>query len=416
MAITPANNTYLTISEITNKALFIIENNLRAAKHVNRQYDDRFGQVGAKIGATLNIRKPIRPIPAQGPALNLQAFTETSVPVTLNQNPNIGLTFSSVDLKLNLDMFSDRVLAPSVAALANQVDFNILGQYINVYQAVGTPGTVPNSSATYLAARQKLGEASAPDSVDLRATIISPAMEAAAIQAFGTLFNPQTDIAKQYRTGTLGVVYGSKWSMDQNVNTQTFGPGGGTPVMAANSNNGDTTLSTSGWTASTQVLNAGDIISVANVHSVNAQNFTSTGALKQFVVTANVTSSSTGTATIPISPAVSVGSTGPDTAPFQTVDALPVSGAAITLLNTSGVSKASPQGLLFHRDAFVLASADLELPGGVDMAARVADDQVGLSLLAVRQYDINTGNYPTRVEMLYGVATLRPEFAVRIAS
>jgi len=414
--VTPSNNTYLTISEITNKALFIIENNLRAAKHVNRQYDDRFGQVGAKIGATLNIRKPVRPIPAQGPALNLQAFTETSVPVTLNQNPNIGLTFSSVDLKLSLDMFSDRVLAPAVAALANKVDYDILGQYINVYQAVGTPGTVPSTSATYLSARQKLNEASAPDSIDMRATIISPAMEASAIQAFGTLFNPQTDIAKQYRTGTLGVVYGSKWSMDQNVNTQTFGPASGTPVLAAAPADGATSLSTSGWTNSTQVLNAGDVISIAGIHSVNNQSFRSTGALAQFVVTANVTSSGTGTATIPISPALSIGSAGSDTAPFQTVDALPANGAAILPFNTAGASKSSPQGLLFHRDAFVLASADLELPGGVDMAARVADDQVGLSLLAVRQYDINTGNYPTRVELLYGVATLRPEFAVRIAS
>lgn len=403
----PVSNTELNISMITNRALFVIENNLRAAKHVNRQYDDQFGKTGAKIGATLNIRKPVRPVWAQGPALNLQNFVETQVPVTLNQNPNIGLSFSSVELKLNIDMFAERVLAPAIANLANKVDYDILSNYINVYNAVGTPGTTPNSSATYLAARQKLNEHSAPDDATQRATIINPAMEAAAIQAFGTLFNPQEDISKQYRTGTLGLVYGSKWSMDQNVNVQTFGVATGSPKVSAVPVSGATTLSTTGWTASTNgIVQAGDIITIAGVHSVNYQNYQSTGSLAQFVVTATANSDASGNATLSIYPAIT------NSGQFQTVDNLPALNAVITPLGQNGV--VSPQALLFHRDAFVLASADLEIPGGVDKAARVADDQVGLSLLMVRQYDINTGNYPTRVELLYGTATLRPEFACRI--
>ncbi|MDE2098394.1 MAG: hypothetical protein KGL39_14165 [Patescibacteria group bacterium] len=403
------SNILLTISEITNKALFVLENNLKAAKQVNRQYDDRFGQAGAKIGTTLNIRKPIRPIAAQGPALNSQNFVETEVPITLDQNPNIGLTFSSVELRLSLDMFSDRVLAPAVANLANKVDFDVLGNYINVYNAVGTPGTVPSTSDTYLSARQKLNEEAAPDDAQYRATLISPAMEGAAIKAFGTLFNPQSDIAKQYRTGTLGVVYGSKWSMDQNVNIHTFGIATGSPEVATTSTSGDTTLATKGWTASqTGIVKKGDVFTVAAVNAVNPQNYQSTGSLRMFVVTADANSDASGNATISVSPSIT------SSGQFQTVDALPQANAVITPLGSS--SKQSAQGLLFHRDAIVLASADLELPGGVDKAARVADDQVGLSLLMVRQYDINTGNYPTRVELLYGTATIRPEFAVRICS
>ncbi len=402
-------NVELTISEITNKALFVIENNLKAAKQVNRQYDNRFGVAGAKIGTTLNLRKPIRPIPAQGPALNNQDFVETEVAVVLNQNPNIGLTFSSVELRLSLDMFSDRVLAPSVAALANKVDLDILGNYINVYNTVGTPGTVPSTSDTYLAARQKLNEEAAPDDAAYRAQIISPAMEASAIKAFGTFFNPQTDIAKQYRTGSLGIIFGSKWTMDQNVNVHTFGIATGSPKVATTSTSGDTTLATTGWTASqTGIVKQGDVFTVANVHAVNPQSRQSTGSLRMFVVTADANSDATGNATISVSPAIT------NSGQFQTVDSLPQANAVITPLGTASVQ--SPQGLLFHRDAFVLASADLELPGGVDKTARVADDQVGLSLLMVRQYDINTGNYPTRVELLYGTATIRPELAVRIAS
>jgi hypothetical protein len=62
-----------------------------------------------------------------------------------------------------------------------------------------------------------------------------------------------------------------------------------------------------------------------------------------------------------------------------------------------------------------MASADLLLPGGVDMAARVADDQLGFSIRAIRAYDINLDRFPTRLDILYGFATLYQEMACRIA-
>lgn len=55
-----AGNTLLTISDITNEALMIFENELVLADKVNREYDDRFGIDGAKIGYTVNARRPSR--------------------------------------------------------------------------------------------------------------------------------------------------------------------------------------------------------------------------------------------------------------------------------------------------------------------------------------------------------------------
>ena len=46
-------NTLLTIGGITRRALMVLENNLVAAKFVNREYQDQFAMSGAKIGATL---------------------------------------------------------------------------------------------------------------------------------------------------------------------------------------------------------------------------------------------------------------------------------------------------------------------------------------------------------------------------
>jgi hypothetical protein len=62
-----------------------------------------------------------------------------------------------------------------------------------------------------------------------------------------------------------------------------------------------------------------------------------------------------------------------------------------------------------------MGCADLLLPGGVDMASRVSDDQLGLSIRAVRAYDINNDRFPTRLDILYGFCVLYQEMACRIA-
>jgi len=78
------SNNLLTISMITNEALMVLENELTFSSEVDRNYDDQFAVTGAKIGATLNVRRPGRFIGTSGPALNVEDFNETSTPVTLS--------------------------------------------------------------------------------------------------------------------------------------------------------------------------------------------------------------------------------------------------------------------------------------------------------------------------------------------
>src|SRR5579862_9219171 len=78
-------NVLLTIALITREALRVLENNLTFTKLVNRQYDDRFGVEGAKIGTTLNVRKPPRYLGRVGQAINIENSVETQVPVVLNR-------------------------------------------------------------------------------------------------------------------------------------------------------------------------------------------------------------------------------------------------------------------------------------------------------------------------------------------
>ena len=110
-------NTLLTISKITNEALMVLENELTFSSEVDRNYDDQFAVVGAKIGATVNVRRPGRFIGTTGPALNVEDLNETSVPVTLSTQFHVDTQFTTQDLALSLDQFSDRILKPAVAAI-----------------------------------------------------------------------------------------------------------------------------------------------------------------------------------------------------------------------------------------------------------------------------------------------------------
>ncbi|MFS7092787.1 P22 phage major capsid protein family protein, partial [Pseudomonas aeruginosa] len=82
----------------------------------------------------------------------------------------------------------------------------------------------------------------------------------------------------------------------------------------------------------------------------------------------------------------------------------PANNAAISVFGAGGT--VSPQSMAFHKDAFTLVTADLELPDGVHFAGRAADKQTGLSIRIVRQYTINNDSIPTRMDVLYGWASL----------
>ena len=404
-------NVLLTISMITREALRVLENNLRFTKFVRRDFDDSFGRAGAKIGTVLNIRKPPRYVGRTGQGLSIEDATETQVPLVLTTQRGVDIAFTSQDLALNIDDFSDRFIKPAVANVANNIDFDGMSQYVNVFNTLGTPGTVPNALLTYLQAGQRLDEEAAPRD-DERALVISPAMQATIIDTLKGLFQESTEIGRQYEEGTMGRSIGFKWSMDQNVNINVVGALGGAGVVNG-ANQVGSSLVTNGWTINiTGLFLRGNVITIGSgatgTFAVNPQNKQSTGALRQFVVTANVNSDGAGNATIPISPAIIT------TGPFQNVVASPTNGATINPLGLANTS--TPQALAFHKDAFALGSADLPLPGGVDMAARVADKQQGFSMRLVRAYDINTDRFPTRIDVLYGWTTLYAELAARVAS
>src|SRR5262245_32638300 len=105
-------NQLLTISMVTEEALMVLVNQLGFAKKVSRDYDDQFAVRGAKIGNTINIRKPPKYTTSKGQALNVQDATETSVPLVLTEQAHVDLAFSSADFVLSIDDFQKRFIMP----------------------------------------------------------------------------------------------------------------------------------------------------------------------------------------------------------------------------------------------------------------------------------------------------------------
>jgi hypothetical protein len=416
-------NNLLTISKITNEALMVLENELTFTSEVDRNYDDQFAVVGAKIGNTVNVRKPGRFIGTTGPALNVEDFNETSVPVTLSTQFHVDTQFTTQDLALSLDMFSDRVLKPAIAAIANKIDRDGMSMAtLQTANIVGTAGTPPTGLITYLTAGAYLDSEGAPRD-GRRSCIVEPFTSATIVDSLKGLFVPNDRIGTQYEKGLMGRdSAGMNWKMDQNVVSQTFGSNSTTTVTASVATTTATGFLTSGWASSSTIsvtaantgtmnLNAGDTITIDGVFAVNPQNRQAYGTnkLRNFVVKSTTAIASGSTVSVVVSPAVITAGQ------FQNVS-IPTTSATAAVTQFNKIGTVSPQNIIMHRNAFTLAVADLELPEGVHFAGRASDKEIGLSMRVVRQYTINNDSIPTRLDVLYGWAPLYPELACRVAA
>jgi hypothetical protein len=398
-------NSLLTIDMITRKSLEILENNLVISRNVNKEYDDSFAVEGAKIGSTLRIRLPDRALVTDGAALQVQDDNEQYTTLTVSSQKHIGINFTSAELTMQLDDFAERVLKPRISQLAASVDADVANAYKSIFNTVGTPGTTPATALVLLHAQQKLNESAAPMSP--RYATVNPAANAGLVNGLSGFFNPQSTISRQFKTGMMGegVLGYDEMNMSQSIVNHTTGNFPASPICASTvpSTQGATTLDIT-YTSGTKSLKQGDVFTIAAVYAVNPQTRLSTGSLQQFVVTADQTLTST-SATIAFLPAMYTA-----TNALATVDAFPAASAALTFVGTA--STVYPQNLVYHKNAITLATADLLLPQGVDMASRQVHN--GISMRIVRQYDINNDRMPCRVDVLYGFSTIRPPMACRI--
>lgn len=408
-------NTTLTADIIAAEAITILDNELVMAKQVFRGYENEFSKKvnGYEVGETISIRKPTDFTVRDGAVLAAQDVTEGKTTITVNKRKGVDFAFSSQDLTLKIGDLSERVIKPAMIQLANQVDRDLMAEYKNVPNWVGTPGQVVNSYADFAKAPERLDEYAVPQ--DGRSAVLSP-------QDHWGLLGSQTalymqDVAKgAYRKGALGEIGGVDTFMSQNVPTHTVGVATGTPLVqgagqattyALTKDTGTQTLNTDGWTNSTTgILKAGDVFTIAGVFAVNPVTKSTLPFLKQFTVTADADSgATTGPAALTIAPAIIASGA------FQNVSAGPADNAAITVMGTGGTGYR--QNLVFLKNAFALVTVPLVAPpGAVDVARK---SYKGLNVRVIPVYDGVNDISSWRLDVLYGTKTLDPRLATRLS-
>jgi len=402
-------NLLLTPQMITNELLLRFKNNLGFSGAIEHTWDDKFAISGAKIGDTLRLRDPVNFTVGKNPDITsaIQDVIETQKTLTLNQQAVVAFQFSSAELTLSIDNFSDRYLKSAGVALANQVDVDGLTMaYQSTGNQVGTAGTPITTLDPFWLAGETLDTYSAPMD-GKRNMVLSPQLQTSALKAAQGLFQSSTQVKQQYERGRMGTMGGFDWVMDQNVRTHTVGPLGGAPQVGAASQTGST-LAVTGFTAAAAArLKKGDSFTLPTVYSVNRVSGDPSTVLQKFVVTADVSSIADGSASIPIYPPIVVTGAG------KTVTNSPAAGAPLTI--TSGTAaQQSSQSLAFHEAAFVIGMAPLQVPAGVHFAAAQMDPDTGCSVRIVSDYVVLTDKFVTRCDVLYGHAAQRPEWAVRV--
>ena len=407
-------NSLLTINMITREAVRLWKNSNALLQNVDMQYDDQFAKTGAKIGTSLRIRLPNDFTVRRGAAAQVQDTQEQSTTMVLATQAGVDVSFSSADRTMSLDDYSERVLAPSINNLAGSVAADLMsgseGGVCNLTANVdGSNNIIAPNVSTFLSAGALLDSNSAP--LGQRKVVNDPFTQSRVVGSLAGLLNPVKDISQQYKTGHMQQALGFDWLMDQTVIKHTVGS-----FTAGTVNGAGQSGQTIVVNAITGTLNVGDIITFAGVNGVNRITKQTTGRLRQFVVTA---AAANGATQISIYPAMIAGSasynptTGQGAVQYQTVTAAPANAAAVALATQTLANATYIKNIAFAPQAVTLATADLELPGGVHEAARESFD--GVSMRMVTAYNIGTDQLITRLDILYGYLWVRPEWAVIIA-
>lgn len=393
-------NSLLTIDQITNEALRLAHEKASFIGTINRQFDSSFGRSDGKIGDTLRIRKPSQYTRRQGSrVMDVQDAEEQNTTLVTATQDGVDMRFNSRELSLDLQNFSQQHLEPAMAAMVSGIESDVLqGCTKLTYNLAGTAGTPPTDLVATGAARAKLNQNLAPKDGNRCIQMDSVTM-GGLVNGLKGLFQDSTQIKEQYREGLVGRTAMADFYENERVWTMTNGADVVGAINQASFTDGMTSMTVDGLTAAPTV---GAVFTIADVYQVHDETKAAFNHLQQFTVTAGTTTS------ITFSPAIYFTSTHAR----QNVDAIPVDSAALTFVGS--LSTGYVQNLMYHKDAFTFATA--ELPLMADAAKCVTKTYDGLSIRVWQASDIRNDEMLTRIDMLYGYAAIRPEWASRITS
>jgi hypothetical protein len=406
-------NTLKFIDMVAREALAVAHEKTTFIGTTDRQYDDSFGKSGAKIGSSLRVRNPNQYTRRQGSrVMDVQDQDEAVQTITVATQDGVDMRFNSAELALDTDnvndvaAFSKRYIEPAIAALISGIEADYLAASTKAtYNVAGTAGTAITTLSVPGLARAKLNQGLAPKDMQRGIQMDSVTM-AGLVNGTAAYFAPNGDISKQYREGLVARTAMADYYENERVWTLTNGADvtGDTDAAALVTDGGSTIdMHTLIPVADVRV---GQVFTVAGVYACHPETKAAYSNLQQFTITA------IGATTLTISPATYLtgakknvcSSTG---ATLATTD---FNAKAVTFVGAASTSYA--QSLMYHKDAFQFITADLPLMDDAHKCTRRVQD--GLSLRVWQASDIRNDEMLMRIDILYGMAALRPAWACRM--
>ena len=391
------SNEFVTIDMITREALRIAHEKSQFIGTTDRQYDDSFGKTGAKIGTALRVRKPNQYVRTTGSrVMDVQDQNEQEGTITLATQDHVDMRFNSAELALSLDDLSKRYIEPAVATLISGIEADYLEFATQAtYQHVGADNTALTTLEYPGKARAKMNQQLAPKGD--RSVQMDSVQMAGLVNGMAAYFNPSGDGSERFREGIVARTAMADYYENERVWTME------NDDVACTLNSytvieGDTDLTVSSWATPPAI---GTIFTIAGVYDVHPESKQAYSHLKQFTVTSGSTSTS-----INCSPAIYSSASGA----LQNVSALPTTTANVTFFGTA--DKLYPTSLMYHKEAFQFVTADLPLMDDAHKCVRRVQD--GLSLRVWQASDIRNDELLMRIDILYGMAALRPQWACRM--
>jgi hypothetical protein len=398
-------NSWNVVDWLTMEGLRLLTNKLAVAQFGNTSYNQEFTRAFAP-GETVRVPRPFQPTIRTGLGYNPQSVSRIYTTVTVDQVFGIDLEWDDVQKALEVTrpdaQLRDQVLDPCMSYIAQEIDSRFTQfAYQHANNIVGVLGTDPTSTSTVMQARQRLIELACPPTSN-KGFIIPPSVNTSLTPAIQSLFQPDDEVSRLFKEGSLGRLHGFKWYESMSLYTHTAGTWQGAVTVNTASASGDSTLLVNCTSGDT--WKKGDKFGIASVYATNpmTRRTTTTATTKQFTVLADVTATAS-TATLSISPTIY----GPGS-PYQNVSALPAGSAALTLFpgTTSPNGVSGKVGLALHPDAFALVGVKLEVPNSAEMASQQRDPETGISVRFVKAWDPVQSKMIHRFDVLMGFGSL----------
>ena len=333
--------------------------------------------------------------------MSVQDSLQTSTSIVVATQDHVDMRFNSAELSQSLDDFSRLHLEPAMAVLVSGIEGDVLaGCTKATYNYVGTKTLDISTLVAPGAARARLNQGLAPKG-ERSIQMDSPTM-GKLVNGVAAYFNPSNAISEQYREGIVARTAMADYYENERVwaTVNTSDVAGG--LDAYTITDGDTSLTVSSFATP----NVGMVFTIAGIYDCHPETKTSFSQLKQFTILTGSTATE-----LNISPTIYI--TGARQNVAGASAALQVSTTTSAIFTCFGdASSTYATTLMYHKDAFTFATAELPLMADAAKCSRRTYD--GMSLRVWQASDIRNDELLTRIDMLYGYKAIRPDWACRM--